>query len=135
MKILISTATLFLFFFLTGCDNTTESTVGSNNDTEIKNVSFTVDTTYLDAGNKRLVARGTATNLGTKTIASPWFIEAQFYTNATYSLKLGGSNTQIGVPLAPGEGTLWTIYYSSPNSDVRQYPDFKISNIRAIYKN
>jgi hypothetical protein len=113
--------------------NSSDSIVGTNQDTQINNVSFTVDTTYLQSS--VLYAKGTVTNLGTTTIQSPWYVEAQFYTDSSYKLKMGGNYTRIGVPLEPYQSTFWSISFSTTTIDVNQYPNFRISDLRAVYKN
>ncbi len=104
--------------------------------TTINNVTFTVDTTYMQSGGSgELVAAGLAKNSSRTTVTAPWYIEAQFYTDSTFATKLGGSNTQIGVPLSPGQQTFWKIYFSTSVVDVHQFPDFTLSNLRAYYSN
>ncbi|HQT92329.1 MAG TPA: hypothetical protein PL001_09925 [Candidatus Kryptobacter bacterium] len=104
-------------------------------DAGISNVVFTVDTTYMVASPGMLVARGQAKNTGSGTISSPWYVECQFYTDSTLLIKLGVNDTQIGVPLSPGESVYWAISFSSGNVDVRRFPDFRVSDMRALYKN
>ena len=116
-----------------GCENTTESTVGSPNDTPIANMSFTIDTTYVSSTS--LCAKGKVQNVGPGTKSPPWYVEAQFYTDSTYTLKLGGNYATISVPLSQGQSTFWTITFSSSNVDVRNYPNFRVGDLRAIYKN
>ena len=101
----------------------------------ISNVTFSIDTTYMVASPGMLVARGLAKNAGTVTISSPWYVECQFYTDSTLLVKLGGNDTQIGVPLSPGQSVYWAISFSSGNVDVRRFPDFTVSDMRALYKN
>ncbi len=101
----------------------------------ISNVIFTVDTTYMVSSPAMLVARGMARNDGSSTITSPWWVECQFYTDSTLLVKLGASDFQIGVPLSPGQSTYWMINLYSSNVDVRRFPDFKVSDFRALYKN
>ncbi len=129
---------LFLFIFSTviiSCDQTTtEPVVGSTQDTQISNLSFKIDTTYLEASASRLVAKGSVTNNGNAEVNSPWYVEGQFYTDATYKTKLGGNSTQIGVPLSRGQSSFWTIYYTSSNVNVNNYPDCRIGDLRGIYK-
>jgi hypothetical protein len=122
---------VLITIFFTFCDSS-DNIVGTNNDVEIKNVSFTIDTTYLQSS--VLYAKGTVTNLGKTTIESPWYVEAQFYTDSTYKLKMGGNYTMIGVPLEPYQSTFWSISFSTTKIDVNQYPNFRISDLRAIYK-
>jgi hypothetical protein len=107
--------------------------VGESGKSVITNLAYTVDTTYVDNASSRLVARGTVRNNGTSQVTSPWYIEAQFYASPTSSTKLGGNNTRIGVPLSRGESTFWTIYFTSNNVDVRNYPNFGVKEIRAFY--
>ena len=133
MKPLLVFLTVFIATLIISCDST-EPTVGSNEDTVIPNLFFTVDTTYLDTANNRLVAKGTVKNNGSSQVTSPWYVEAQFYTNASRSTKLGGNYTEIGVPLSTGQSTFWTINYSSQNVDVRDYPNFTVGDLRGIYK-
>jgi hypothetical protein len=121
---------VLLFTF---CDSPTNSTVGSSTDVIIENVSFKVDTTYLESSS--LYAKGQVTNLGNTTIQSPWFIEVQFYTDSTYKLKLGGAYTKIGVPLKSNQSTFWTLNFSTNNVDVNKYPNFRVNDLRAIHKN
>jgi hypothetical protein len=122
-----------LIFIAATCEEPVDTVVGSSNDTEIKNMSFTLDTTYLSGAS--LVARGKAQNDGRDRITPTWYVEAQFYTDSTYITKLGGNNTAINVPLDPGQQTFWTISFSSAQVDVRQFPRFRVKDIRAIYKN
>ena len=134
MKQLFKAISIILIsFYIVSCEES-EPVVGSNQDTAIPNLSFTVDTTYLEVSTSRLYAQGTVKNNGSSSVTSPWYVEAQFYTDATFRTKLGGSYTQIGVPLSRGQSTFWTIYYSSSNVDVKNYPNFAVGDLRGIYK-
>lgn len=124
---------IILTWLLLACDEV-EPVVDDPHDTVIPNLSFTVDTTYLDSSSNRLVATGTVKNTGSTKVVSPWYVEAQFYTTKSGNTKLGGNYTQIGVPLSSGQSAFWTIYYSSSNVDVRNYPDFGVRDLRGIYK-
>jgi hypothetical protein len=110
-----------------------ETTAGSPNDTEITRMAFFVDTTYISGSS--LYAKGRVQNTGFNNVNPTWYVEAQFYTDATFSTKLGGNSTSISVPLGPGQATFWTIIFSSSNVDVRKYPGFTVKDLRAIYKN
>ena len=129
--ILLSLA--MLLFVSCGCESVAESNVGSPSDTEITRMAFFVDTTYVNGSS--LYARGRVQNNGSNGVNPPWYVEAQFYTDATYATKLGGNNTSISVPLGPGQVTFWTINFTSSNVDVRKYPGFTVKDLRAIYKN
>jgi len=126
-------AAFIILFVFASCQQT-DTTVGSSSDTQINSLTFTVDTTYVDSAGKRLVARGMVKNNGNTTVTSPWYVEGQFYTGDFYTTKLGGNSTEIGVPLSAGQQTFWTIYFSSTNVDVMQYPDFRVNDLRGIYK-
>lgn len=133
MRLILFSIFISVSLMLVSCEEG-ETTVGSNQDTLIPNLSFTVDTTYLDSPNSKLVAKGVVSNNGNAQVTSPWYIECQFYANSTRTTKLGGNYTQIGVPLSNGQSTFWTITYSSTNVNVNDYPDFAISDLRGIYK-
>jgi len=133
MKRVIFSIIVSISLLIISCDEG-ETTVGSNQDTSIPNLSFTVDTTYLDSQNSRLVAKGSAKNNGSSQVTSPWYVECQFYTNSSKNIKLGGNYTQIGVPLSNGQSTFWTITYSSTNVNVNDYPNFAVGDLRGIYK-
>ena len=133
MKQLILTLLTLASLYFFACDESV-TTVGSDQDTVIPNLSFTVDTTYLDAANSRLVANRSVKNNGSSKVTSPWYVECQFYTNSSKTTKLGGNYTQIGVPLSNGQSTFWTITYSSSNVNVNDYPNFAVGDLRGIYK-
>ncbi len=122
-----------LAFLSIQCQPVTSTEVGSPSDTQIPSMLISVDTTYISYSGT-LVATGTVSNKGTSTITPPWYVECQFYTDSTFSLKMGGNNTQITLPLSSGQGTFWTISFSSSNVTVQNYPHFKVSNLRAVYK-
>lgn len=124
---------LFVLLLVTSCDENSSSTVVGSDEgnTVINNVSFTV--TQLEASSSSLKATGTVKNTGSSKITSPWYVEGQFYADSTLSLKLGGNNTRIGVPLESGIETIWTITFSDPNIAEGDYPNFRVSNLRAYY--
>jgi hypothetical protein len=132
MKRFIILFVLLAAVLLTSCEES-DPVVGNSGVTVINNLAFVVDTTFVDSSGPRMVARGSVTNNGSTTVNSPWFIEAQFYTSNTSNTKLGGNNTRIGVPLSRGQSTYWTIYFTSNNVDVRNYPNFGVKDIRGFY--
>jgi uncharacterized protein YcfL len=134
MKQLLIYAVIVTLLFLISCSESADPVVGSTGDTSIPNLSFVVDTTYLDAANSKLIAKGTVKNNGNSQVTSPWYVECQFYTNSAKTTKLGGNSTQIGVPLSNGQSTFWTINYSSSNVNVNDYPNFAVGDLRGIYK-
>jgi hypothetical protein len=116
------------------CESSKEDTVvGSNKDVEISGLTFTIDRSYVSG--LTMYANGTVRNEGSAKVTSPWFVEGQFYTDSTYSLKLGGDNVQISVPLDHGQGTIWNLSFYLNQGTTQIYPEFKIGNLRGIYKN
>ena len=133
--ILIVSSVLLLVFTGASCEDESGNTVvgTTQGNTDIKTVSFIV--TELEVTSSSLKASGTVKNTSTKTITSPWYVETQFYSDSTYSLKLGGNRTRIGVPLEAGVQTVWSITFSDPDIAEGDYPNFCVSNFRAYYTN
>ena len=121
---------LYLLLISASCE-TSDPIVGDPGVPTINNVSFTV--TELSVSNDRLTASGKVRNNSSVKITPPWYVEGQFYTDSTLTLKLGGDVTQISVPLEKGVETLWTLQYSSQNISEGNYPSFRVSNLRAYY--
>ena len=121
-----------VLFFAFSCTPAPNALVGSSADTQIPNTVVSIDTTYISYGS--LYAQGIVRNNGASQISSPWYVECQFYTDSTYTIKLGGNYTEIYVPLDPGQGTFWKVGFSSSNVTVQNYPLFKVKDQRAIYK-
>ena len=122
---------VIIFLLLLSCKTPT-NIVGSDEDEEIKSISLIIDSTYLNGST--MVAKGMATNNGYKKITSPWYIEGQFYTDASHKIKLGGTYTEIGVPLESGQSVLWKLSFSSSEINLREYPNFTVDDVRGIYK-
>ncbi|MCX8106225.1 MAG: hypothetical protein N3D80_10195 [Ignavibacterium album] len=129
-------APLVIVILLFACNSTSDPVVVDDpQDTLIQNLIFFVDTTYLDSNAKKLVSSGRVKNGGNSKVTSPWYVEGVFYTTKTSNVKLGGANTRIGVSLNSNQETIWTLYFTSSNVDVRNYPDFGIKDFRGVYKN
>jgi hypothetical protein len=122
----------FVIFFSFSCKPVTNPEVGSSQDTPIPNAVVTIDTTYIEYTS--LCAKGKVKNNGTSSIYPPWYVECQFYSDSTFSLKLGGANTVMQLNLDPGQAILWKINLYSSDFDVRTYPNFRVKDQRAIYK-
>ena len=56
------------------------------------------------------------------------------FVDAAGGGKLAANYTQVGVPLSPGQGTLWTLTFSSSHNDVRQYPESTVADLRGSCK-
>lgn len=130
---ILSAVCLLSLVVLTSCEENGSTVVGSDEGiTIINRVSFTV--TEREVSSSSLKASGRVKNTGTSKITSPFYVEGQFYEDSTLNLKLGGDNTQIGVPLEPGVETIWTLTFSDPDISEGNYPNFSVSNLRAFYR-
>ena len=120
-----------LTFFGSSCEQS-DPIVGSNQGiTVINHVSFTI--TDLVTSSSSLTASGTVKNTGSSKITPSWYIEGQFYSDSTLTLKLGGDNTRKTIPLEGAVETIWTLTFSDPNIAEGDYPNFRVSNLRAYY--
>ncbi|MCU0452940.1 MAG: hypothetical protein MUE68_04725 [Bacteroidetes bacterium] len=128
MKTILASALLLI----AACDLPTQSTVGSPNDTPITGLAFSVDSTYLNSS--MMVARGRVWNNGTSATIPTWYVEAVFYTDTTYKTKLGGNSTTMNFGLDPGQSSYWSISFSTSSVDLRQFPSFRVKDVRGVYK-
>ena len=125
-------AVLAIAFIVVACGpKPVEPVVQPPGTTVISDVEFAI--TEQDTANGFLVATGTVKNTGNVPIAVPWFVGADFYGDAGYSIRLGGSYTEIVTPLEVNQSTFWTIRFSSTNVDVYKFPVFYVSNLQAYY--
>ena len=132
--IMFSAIIFSLTFLGSSCENGdgNNTIVGTTQgNTNINNVSFTI--TELEVFSNSLKVSGTVKNTGSADITPPWYIEGQFYADSTLTLKLGGDNSRINIPLEPGVKTLWSLTFSDPNIAEGDYPHFRVSNMRAYY--
>ena len=72
------------------------------------------------------------TNIGDTTIIAPWSVEAEFYSDSTFTLILGGDQQSFNVNLKKGVSILWTLSYSSNDIVESNYPNFAVDNFRAF---
>ncbi len=128
ISLLMLTSLLFLGFMCEG----SSPVVGSDQDVQINSLAFTVTSTSLSG--QIMYASGTVRNYGSTKVSSPWYVEGQFYADSTYALKLGGDNTQINVPLDPGQSTIWNLSFTLPQGSAQNYPAFKVRDLRGIYR-
>ena len=103
--------------------------IGSNNVSELDNVNFTV--TEMEAQNYRWKVSGTVVNTGDSTILAPWYIEAMFYSDSTFTTTFGGDNVRMNFPLESGVTSYWSLTHSSENVIEADYPNFTIKDLRA----
>ncbi len=123
------------FFLLNsgGCGDGGSTITGSDDVAVIKTVEFTI-TEKTNMGTA-LFVKGTVKNTGKKNITPVWYVEADFYTDDSYSFKLGGDNNRLNYSLAKGESTSFQLKFSSSKYDESQYQNFAVKNLRAYYTN
>ena len=131
MKIIALIVTILLFY---GCSG---GVIGSENNETINHVDWSIGTTEDSAGysytNQSLQVTGMITNTGDTTILAPWSVEAEFYSDSTFTLILGGDQQSFNVNLQSGVSIQWTLSYSDPDKvEFESYPYFAIANFRAF---
>ena len=120
----------FFLVFL-GCDSARP--VGSEDVMVLHGAEFQIDTLY--TSNTRFYVEGKVTNDGGSPFYPYWYIEADFYENATSNLKFGGSSTTMSFKLEPDEQTFFDLDFSSNNIIESEYPNFDVRNLRAYINN
>ena len=103
--------------------------IGSNNVFEIDNVNLTV--TEMESTNSHWKVSGTATNTGDTTILAPWYIEAMFYSDSTFTETFGGGSRRMNFSLEPGVTAYWYLIHRSEAVIESDYPNFTIKDLRA----
>ena len=113
-----------LLLLATGC----KGIIGSNNVFELNNVNLTV--TGMEATNYRWEVSGTVVNTGDTTILAPWYIEAMFYSDSTFTTTFGGDNDRMNFNLEPGVTSYWSLSHRSEAVIEADYPNFAIKDLR-----
>ena len=131
MKIITLIVTILLYY---GCPG---GVIGSENNETIDHVDWSIGTTENPAGysptNESWLVTGMITNTGDTTILAPWWVEAEFYSDSTFTLILGGDQQSFNVNLQSGVSIQWTLSYSDPHKvEFESYPYFAINNFRAF---
>ena len=103
--------------------------IGSNNVFELDNINLTI--TEMEAENYRWKVSGTVVNTGDTTILAPWYIEAMFYSDSTFTTTFGGDNDRMNFNLEPGVTSYWSLTHSSEAVVESNYPNFTIKDLRA----
>ena len=122
MRIILTTLTLLL---TVGCFDI----IGSNNVFDLNNINLTV--TEMEVQNHRWKVSGTVVNTGDSTILAPWYIEAMFYSDSTFTTTFGGDNDRINFNLESGVTSYWSLTHSSEAVVEADYPNFAIKDLRA----
>ena len=118
---------LFLLFVL-GCFDI----IGSDDVFDLNKVDLYV--TSMEANNYRWKVSGTVVNTSDTTILAPWYIEAMFYSDSTFSETFGGNNNRMNFPLESGVSAYWTLTHSSEAVIEANYPNFNIKDLRAFIR-
>ena len=103
--------------------------IGSSNVFELNNVNLTTIAT--EVTNSSWKVSGTVVNTGDTTILAPWYIEAMFYSDSTFTVTFGGDNERMNFPLEPGVTSYWSLHHRSEAVVEANYPNFAIKNLRA----
>ena len=122
MRTILTTLTLLL---TVGCFDI----IGSNNVFELDNINLTV--TEMEVQNYRWKVSGTVVNTGDSTILAPWYIEAMFYSDSTFTTTFGGDNDRMNFNLEAGVTSYWNLTHSSDAVVEADYPNFAIKDLRA----
>ena len=130
MKIIALIVTILLFY---GCPG---GVIGSENNETIYHVEWVLGTNDNPAGysytNETLQVTGMITNTGDTTILAPWSVEAEFYSDSTFTLILGGDQQSFNENLQSGVSRYWTLTCSPEEVTASHYPNFAIDNFRAF---
>ncbi|MDP7465362.1 MAG: hypothetical protein QF795_03445 [Candidatus Marinimicrobia bacterium] len=111
-----------------------DGVIGSESNSTINHIEWSLDSNGYVVTNSGLKATGTITNIGDTTILAPWYVEAEFYEDSTFSFILGGDQQYHDVNLYVNVGRPWTLEFSSSDIDAWNYTDFAIKNFRAFIK-
>jgi len=129
---LVSFCLLIVSAFMINSEGCGSRPVGSDDVLEITHVEFSVDSTYVLTS--KFMIKGTVKNTGSSSIQPPWYIEASFYKDDTYSHIFGGSSTMKNFALNSGVSTDWSLSYSSGAIVESDYQDFGVKDLR-VYVN
>ena len=117
-----------IFLFIS-CEDTS-GIIGSENVTEISNVSFSNISTSVTENS--LIANGIIRNDSQSlSISPPWYIESQFYyTDDSGNIFLiGGESIKINNALSPNISMEWSLEYETNNPE--NYENFTLNDLRA----
>ena len=115
---------ILLLLLSTGCFDI----IGSNNVFELNSVNLAV--IEREATNTRWKVSGTVVNTGDTTILAPWYVEAMFYSDSTYTTTFGGDNDRMNFNLEPGVTSYWSLSHRSEAVIEAYYPNFAIKDLR-----
>ena len=120
--------TLLLLLFALSCYDI----IGSKDVIELDNVVLTV--TEMEAKPFSWKVSGTILNNGETTISPPWYIEAMFYSDSTFTTTFGGDNDRMNFPLESGVTGYWVLTHRINDIVEADYPNFAFKDMRASIK-
>ena len=71
-------------------------------------------------------------NAFTKVFA-PWYIEAMFYSDSTFTTTFGGSYERMNYPLEPNVEAYWQITHSSDAIIESEYPNHQTRSFTSTF--
>ena len=125
---LLLSITICVFIMITSCE---DGIIGSESNQTIDEIVQDSEIMYTFTNNQ-LKASGIIKNIGNTLILAPWYIEAEFFSDSTFSLILGGDQYSFPTNLDTSTSTIWTLEFSSDEIIESNYPDFAIKNFRAF---
>ena len=69
-------------------------------------------------------------NIGDTTVLAPWYIEAMFYSDSTFTTTFGGNSRRMNFSLEPDVTAYWYLIHRSEAVIESDYPNFKIKDLR-----
>jgi hypothetical protein len=115
---------------LTAC--TEEDPITGSVDADVLTGSVFTITERFISGGTQMTARGTIKNAGKNTWSPVWKVEGDFYTDSTFTFKLGGAAKSYSFSLAKNETTAWELKFTSNQFTLSDYPNFAVKNLRVV---
>jgi hypothetical protein len=109
---------------------TAETVTGSPDAVVLTGSQFTI--TERTGSGTQILARGTVKNNGNGTWFPVWIVEGEFYSDSTFTLKLGGANKRFTFSLEKGTATNWELRFASSEFTLSDYPKFAVKNLRVV---
>ncbi len=111
---------LALCLVLASCEG--ETVTGSVDAKVLSGAQFTITERTLSGS--QMIAKGTVKNNGKSTWSPVWVLEGQFYTDSTFTVKLGGATRRYTFSLEKGSSTIWELKLTSTLFNLSEYPNY-----------
>lgn len=97
-----------------------------------KKINSEISITNYQNETDSLIIKG---NITTKeNINNFWYVLADFYTDSTFTHKLGFGKTLFNYSLKNNEKTTFKIVFKNNNVELKKFPNFKVKNLETVYK-